>query len=351
MHLSKFFDTFSLKTSFTPKFTELLDKGSESILLDNPLPNILPRIENNFSKHIDISTPSLKILTFAGNELLTKAESWILLIYYFLKTHEELQETFLILIQQILMFRVTGKRKLKRYLFKCCKQLFTKDEAIYVINANPCLTNQISQNISDTELTRLYSYFLANPNFFEEQTTHTRINILSKGVYYYEKENITFKRDKVLSTSASASEEGSEKEEENNEGDGDGEMKLPKIRSVKLRKKIERKRLMIVINNGEKKKRGRKPKNRNAEMECGDENKCDDNKMNVDNNCNSSDNCYQDSQYRNENKEELIKELKQFKQTQHVITHSEMCISNQSKNDNESESEHIVNLLKTTEVN
>lgn len=295
MHLSKFFDTFSLKTSFTPKFTELLDKGSESILLDNPLPNILPRIENNFSKHIDISTPSLKILTFAGNELLTKAESWILLIYYFLKLHDEqLQETFLLLLQQIIMFRVTGKHKLKRYVFKCCKQLFTKDEAICVINANPLLNSKITCDVSEEELTRHYVYFLANPSFFEEQTTHTRINILSKGVYYYEKENVNMKRDKVLSTSASSSSASV---------DDDDEVKLPKIRSVKLRRKIEKKKVMIVVNqSGEKKKRGRKPKN--VEQ------------------CGVSD----------ENKEELIKDYKQFKLMQNVITHSEMCISSQCNN-------------------
>ena len=293
MHLSKFFDTFSLKTSFTPKFTELLDKGSESILLSNPLPNILPRIENNFSKHIDISTPSLKILTFAGNELLTKAESWILLIYYFLKFHDDqLHETFLLLLQQLLMFRVTGKHKLKRYVFKCCKELFTKDEAICVINANPLLNSKLTCDVSETELTRHYVYFLANPKFFEEQTTHTRINILSKGVYYYEKENANVKRDKVVSSSADAD-------------DDSGEVKLPKIRSVKLRRKIEKRKVMIVVNhNGEKKKRGRKPKS----VVDGQWGGSDDN-----------------------NKEEMIKDYKQFKAMQNVnvITHSEMCISSQ----------------------
>ena len=242
MHLSKFFETFSLRTSFTPKFTELIEKGSDSILKEKPLSNIISRIENNITKHIDISSPTIKPFTFAGSELLTKAETWILIIYYYLHKHNKQQETFLLLLQQVNMYRVSGKQKLKRYVFKCCKELFTKQEAISVINANPLFTKKLKANEKDDEVAKQFKYFLVNPKFFDEHTSETQLNVLSNGVYYYEKKGKESKEDKKNS-----------KENVNEDEESDGEEKVRKCKELerKRKKKMKRKekekeRLMTV---------------------------------------------------------------------------------------------------------
>lgn len=46
-----------------------------------------------------------------------------------------------------------------------------------------------------------------------------------------------------------------------------------------------------------------------------------------------------------DNKEELIKDYKQFKLTQNVITHSEMCISSQCNNNGNDVMELIIMLI------
>ena len=234
MHLSKFFETFSLRTSFTPKFTELLEKGSDSILKDNPLSNIISRIENNLPKHIDISSPTIKPFTFAGSELLTKAETWILIIYYYLHKHNKQQETFLYLLQQVNMYRVSGKQKLKRYVFKCCKELFTKQEAISVINANPLCIRKLKVNEKEDEVEKMFKYFLVNPKFFEERTAETQLNVLTRGVYYYEKKGKENK--KRSSNVVEESENESEDESEDTE-----EVKKSKELERKRKRKMKRK--------------------------------------------------------------------------------------------------------------
>ena len=234
MHLSKFFETFSLRTSFTPKFTELIEKGSDSILKDNPLSNIISRIENNIPKHIDISSPTIKPFTFAGSELLTKAETWILIIYYYLHKHNKQQETFLYLLQQVNMYRVSGKQKLKRYVFKCCKELFTKQEAISVINANPMCIRKLKANERDDEVEKMFKYFLVNPKFFEEQTAETQLNVLTSGVYYYEKKG---KENKKKSSNVVDESE----DEESDESEDEEEIKKSKELERKRKRKMKRK--------------------------------------------------------------------------------------------------------------
>ena len=377
MKLSKFFESYSMKTSFSQKFTELLDKGSESILQEQPLPNILHHIQKQFSKHIDLSTSTLKTLSFTGSELLTKAESWILLLYYFLKTSYDKQEAFLSLLQQLAMFRVTGKHKLKRFVLKCCKQYFTKAEAICIINSNPANTTKISQNASDSLVESKFNYFIYNQNFFDEKTSHTTINIINKGTIYNEGFN---KKEKVSSTSASEPSFDDSDDEIMDDDEKQQENKIPKIRSVKLRKKIEKmdslkkKQQSPVSISGVKRKRGRPPKNSYQTIEkpskenshslsptpVNDEinNNNNNNQFSITNETNiiaTSFNNTENVINTNEsqpiqtttNNETSIPELKPT----HVITHSEMCINNTVKEEEEeSDNDRIINLLKTAEM-
>ena len=374
MKLSKFFESYSMKTSFSQKFTELLDKGSESILQDQPLPKILHHIQKNFSKHIDLSSSTLKTLSFTGSELLTKAESWILLLYYFLKTSYDKQESFLSLLQQLAMFRVTGKHKLKRFVLKCCKQYFTKAEAICIINSNPANTTKISQNASDSVVESKFNYFIYNQNFFDEKTSHTTINIINKGTIYNEGFN---KKEKVSSTSASEPSFDDSDDEIMDEDEKQKENKIPKIRSVKLRKKIEKmdsikkKQQSPVSISGIKRKRGRPPKNSYQTIEkpskenshslspvsVNDDINNNNNQLSITNenniitsNFNNTENITNTNEPQpiqtTTNQETSVPELKPT----HVITHSEMCINNSFKEEEESENDRIVNLLKTAEM-
>ena len=360
-----------MKTSFSQRFTELLDKGSESVLLDEPLPNILHQIPKYFSKHIDLSSSTIKTLSFTGSELLTKAESWILLLYYFLKTSYDKQESFLSLLQQLAMFRVTGKHKLKRFVLKCCKQYFTKAEAICIINSNPANTTKISQNASDSVVESKFNYFIYNHNFFDEKTSHTTINIINKGTVYNEGFN---RKEKVSSTSASEpsfDESDDEKQSEN---------KIPKIRSVKLRKKIEKmdslkkKPQSPLDPSGLKRKRGRPPKNSFQTID--KPNKEDshshshslspvsvnddinnNNQLTITNETNMISSFNNTEHALNTNTPQPMQatsskesSVPALKPAAHVITHSEMCINNSFKEEEESDNDRIVNLLKTAEM-
>ena len=284
MHLSKFFETFSLRTSFTPKFTELIEKGSESILKGKPLANIISRIENNITKHVDISSPTIKPFTFAGSELLTKAETWILIIYYYLHKYKKHQETFLILLQQVNMYRVSGKHKLKRYVYKCCKELFTKSEAICVINSNPLFTKKLKASDSVEEVAKKFKYFLVNPSFFEEHTSDTQLNVLSNGVYYYEKKRRKYKED--------TKDSDDKKDDEGDEGDDSEEeeemrnykelerkrkkKESMKILSTKLKKKLKKQKTVRLRKDMKRRNRNKNKSkslrkrsiDQNIEMEC-----------------------------------------------------------------------------------
>lgn len=301
MHLSKFFETFSLRTSFTPKFTELLEKGSDSILKDNPLSNIISRIENNIPKHIDISSPTIKPFTFAGSELLTKAETWILIIYYYLHKHNKQQETFLYLLQQVNMYRVSGKQKLKRYVFKCCKELFTKQEAISVINANPLCVRKLKGNEREDEVEKMFKYFLVNPKFFEEQTAETQLNVLMNGVYYYEKKGKENKQRScnVVEESEDESEEVKKSKElerkrkrkmkrkERKAKEKEKEKEKERLMTVKLKKKIKKQKT-IRLRKHIKRRNRNKSRNKNLRKRSmnndNDNNNSNDNSINDDQN-------------------------------------------------------------------
>ena len=66
------------------------------------------------------------------------------------------------------MYEITDKKMYQKFFIKKIKEVFSYKELINVINSNPKTKKKLKPTAKNSEITKMLTYTLFNPNFFNE---------------------------------------------------------------------------------------------------------------------------------------------------------------------------------------
>ena len=161
-----FFRAFSQRNV---NLTDVLDNlDSDYSLFQRRKGNPYSAFKEHIQDYIDYTETIPMSLMSESSVLLSNAKFWIIYISMKISTEKDKKKALIQLFNESTLYEITDKKMYQKFSIKKIKEVFSYKELINVINSNPKTKKKLKPTAKNSEITKMLTYTLFNPNFFNE---------------------------------------------------------------------------------------------------------------------------------------------------------------------------------------
>ena len=161
-----FFRAFSQRNV---NLTDVLDNlDSDYSLFQRRKGNPYSAFKEHIQDYIDYTETIPMSLMSESSVLLSNAKFWIIYISMKISTEKDKKKALIQLFNESTLYEITDKKMYQKFFIKKIKEVFSYKELINVINSNPKTKKKLKPTAKNSEITKMLTYTLFNPNFFNE---------------------------------------------------------------------------------------------------------------------------------------------------------------------------------------